>query len=334
MGDQSSKNIESLGNALANALKGKSFLIVASTDLSHFHNSATANRLDSVFIDYLKKLDTEGLAKALSSGSTEACGGGPVLAAMKASLKLGANTCHVFKHANSGDVTGDTNNVVGYVSAAFIKNKKENSTLSDENLRKLERKDLNSNSKNQFLSKEDKIFLLKLARKVIEAKFNGHDVDIAIPPSPILKEMRGAFVTLKKNGQLRGCIGYIEAVKPLIETITDMAESAAFSDYRFPPVKADEVSQLSIEISVLSPIREINDPTTVKVGRDGLIMSRGGKRGLLLPQVPLEWGWNREKFLNQTCLKAGLPKDAWKSPDTKIEVFTANVFSEKELGLP
>ncbi|MCD6379444.1 AMMECR1 family protein, partial [bacterium] len=84
---------------------------------------------------------------------------------------------------------------------------------------------------------------------------------------------------------------------------------------------------------VLSPIREIENPSTIEVGRDGLIMSRGGKRGLLLPQVPIEWGWDREKFLNQTCLKAGLPEDAWKSPDTKIEVFSANIFSEKELGL-
>ncbi|MCD6379384.1 AmmeMemoRadiSam system protein B, partial [bacterium] len=293
MGDQSSENIKSLGNALAISLKGKSFLIVASTDLSHFHDSVTANRLDNIFIDHLKKLDPEGLAKAIASGATEACGGGPVLAAMKASLKLGANSCRIFKHANSGDITGDTNNVVGYVSAAFIKNKhqKEDPSLSDENSGKVEKKGSNSNNKDQSLSEKDKIFLLKFARKVIETKFTGHDVDIAIPPSPILKKMRGAFVTLKKNGQLRGCIGYIEAVKPLIETIADMAEAAAFNDYRFPPVKTEEVSQLSIEISVLSPIREIENPSTIEVGRDGLIMSRGGKRGLLLPQVPIEWGW-------------------------------------------
>jgi AmmeMemoRadiSam system protein A len=211
---------------------------------------------------------------------------------------------------------------------------KKNPARSDENSEKTDQTGSGTDNKNSSLSKEDKIFLLKFARKVIETKFSGRNLDIDIPLSPILKEMRGGFVTLKINNQLRGCIGYIEAVKPLIETIEDMAESAAFGDHRFQPVKDEETSELSIEISVLSPISEIKDPLSVEVGLHGLIITRGVQRGLLLPQVPVEWGWDREKFLNQTCLKAGLPEDAWKSPDTKMEVFTANIFSEEEFDLP
>ncbi len=336
MGNQNRKTIESLGKALGKALEEESFLIVASTDLSHFHDSAAAGRLDQIFIDHLRNYDIEGLSKSLSSKTTEACGGGAVLAAMTASLKLGATDCRILKHADSGAVTGDRSNVVGYLSAAIIKNErvKKNPARSDENSEKTDQTGSGTDNKNSSLSKEDKIFLLKFARKVIETKFSGRNLDIDIPLSPILKEMRGGFVTLKKNNQLRGCIGYIEAVKPLIETIEDMAESAAFGDHRFQPVKAEETSELSIEISVLSPISEIKDPLSVEVGLHGLIITRGVQRGLLLPQVPVEWGWDREKFLNQTCLKAGLPEDAWKSPDTKIEVFTANIFSEEEFDLP
>lgn len=139
-------------------------------------------------------------------------------------------------------------------------------------------------------------------------------------------------MTLHKDGQLRGCIGYIEAVKPLLDTIEEMARAAAFSDWRFNPVTAPELPRLEIEISVLSPITAVADPASIVVGVHGLIVSRGSKRGLLLPQVAVEWGWDRETFLAQTCVKAGLPESAWKEKGTKIECFSAEVFSEKELG--
>jgi len=183
------------------------------------------------------------------------------------------------------------------------------------------------------LSRGDKVFLLKLARSVIESECKGSKLSVSPPPSPIMREPRGAFVTLKKSGRLRGCIGYIEAIKPLAETIGEMAKAAAFSDWRFEQVRADELSAIEIEISVLSPLFEVRDPSTIVVGTHGLVVSRGTHRGLLLPQVPVEWGWNRETFLAETCVKAGLPESAWKEKGTKIEAFTANVFSEHELGL-
>lgn len=149
----------------------------------------------------------------------------------------------------------------------------------------------------------------------------------------IFKEKRGAFVTLHINGRLRGCIGYIAGIKPIPETIIDMAIASAFKDPRFPPLKREEFEKIDIEISVLTPIERVNNIDEIQVGRDGLIISNGYRQGLLLPQVATEYGWNREQFLEHTCYKAGLPGDAWKWKDTKIEKFSAQVFGEKELGM-
>jgi uncharacterized protein len=151
----------------------------------------------------------------------------------------------------------------------------------------------------------------------------------AHPPSH-LGEPRGAFVTLHEDGQLRGCIGIISAVRPLDETVREMAAAAALDDTRFPPVSEDEFERLQIEISVLSPMFEIA-PEDVVVGLHGLMISHGARRGLLLPQVPVEWGWDRESFLAHTCRKAGLPLDQWRR-GARIEAFTAEVFGEGEPG--
>ncbi len=149
----------------------------------------------------------------------------------------------------------------------------------------------------------------------------------------IFKEKRGAFVTLHIQGRLRGCIGYIVGIKPIPETIIDMAIASAFKDPRFPPLKREEFGKIDIEISVLTPIEQVTNVEEIRVGRDGLIISNGYRQGLLLPQVATEYGWGREQFLEHTCYKAGLPGDAWKWNDTKIEKFSAQVFGEKELGM-
>lgn len=146
----------------------------------------------------------------------------------------------------------------------------------------------------------------------------------------VYKNKCGAFVTLHIRGRLRGCIGYIQGVKPIPETIIDMARASAFKDPRFPPLRAEEYEAIDIEISVLSPIEPVTDVKKIVVGRDGLIISRGFNSGLLLPQVPTEQGWDLETFLQQTCYKAGLPPAAWREKGTKIEKFSAQVFGEKE----
>ena len=129
---------------------------------------------------------------------------------------------------------------------------------------------------------------------------------------------------------LRGCIGYIHALKQLDETIIEMAQAAAFRDPRFPPVTKDEFDDLEIEISVLTPIREIEDINEIEVGKHGIIIERGGYSGLLLPQVATDYGWDRETFLEHTCNKAGLPTDAWKQEGTKIKIFSADIFHEEK----
>ena len=146
------------------------------------------------------------------------------------------------------------------------------------------------------------------------------------PPTDKLREQLGAFVTLKIGGRLRGCIGTIQGGGELYRTVWQRAHSAAFEDPRFPSLTAGEFDSLEYEISILSPIEACPDPDRVEIGRHGLIMSRDGRSGLLLPQVPVEWNWDRETFLAQTCAKAGLPKDAWRDPATTILWFEAVVF--------
>ena len=170
---------------------------------------------------------------------------------------------------------------------------------------------------------EERELLLQLAYRSIEAALSGRKLDLT-PPSPHLAEIRGAFTTLHLDGRLRGCIGYVIPVHSLYQTVAETAQAAAFDDRRFPPVTADEASQLTVEISVLSPLRPIR-PEEVVTGVHGLAVTKGGRRGLLLPQVPVEWHWDRETFLSQTCLKAGLPPDAWRQ-DIDLQAFTAEVF--------
>ena len=175
---------------------------------------------------------------------------------------------------------------------------------------------------------EERKFLVDLAHRSIESELARRRLDLT-PPSPHLAEKRGAFTTLRLQGKLRGCIGYVIATESLSQTVAETARAAAFRDPRFPPVTEEEARNLVIEISVLSPLAPIRAEDVV-VGRHGLLVVRGSHRGLLLPQVPLEWGWDREEFLAQTCRKAGLPPDAWRQ-DAELQAFTAEVFGGQEL---
>ena len=139
-------------------------------------------------------------------------------------------------------------------------------------------------------------------------------------------------MTLRQDGRLRGCIGSFVGTGPLIDTVREMAISASTRDPRFPPLTTAELEEVDLEISVLSPLRQIDDPSEIEVGRHGIFITRGFHSGVLLPQVATEYGWDRETFLEHTCAKAGLPADAWRDPETQIEVFEAQVFGEKERG--
>jgi uncharacterized protein, PH0010 family len=174
---------------------------------------------------------------------------------------------------------------------------------------------------------EDKAYLKELVLLSITASLSGRGPETPPPPpSDLLRRELGAFVTLKRGGQLRGCIGNIIGQGPLFETVWNMARAAAFQDPRFAPLSRAEVADLEIEISILGPIEPCPDPELVEVGRHGLIMRQGARQGLLLPQVPVEWGWDRAQFLAQTCRKAGLSANAWRDPATEIYWFEAEYF--------
>ena len=173
--------------------------------------------------------------------------------------------------------------------------------------------------------------LLKIARDSIAAILDGCVPEVnADSFDDVLRRPAGAFVTLRTgDGDLRGCIGSIRAVEPLYKAVSSSAVSAAFRDPRFLPVRREELPALELEISVMGPIERVKTVDDIEVGRDGLIISRGRYAGLLLPQVATEYGWNRETFLDHTCLKAGLPRGSWRGEDTRIERFSAEVFGEQ-----
>jgi AmmeMemoRadiSam system protein A len=181
------------------------------------------------------------------------------------------------------------------------------------------------------LNQDEKRWLLVLARSTLAAALTGRPLPSPPVPEGPLTEPRGAFVTLKKNGALRGCIGYVVGHEPLWKAVQENAVNAALRDPRFPPVTAEELPGLEIEISALTPLVKVTDPAEIVVGRDGLMMERGPARGLLLPQVPVEYGWDRGAFLDQTCRKAGMEPGCWRDPRTRIWRFEAEVFAEGEL---
>jgi AmmeMemoRadiSam system protein A len=181
------------------------------------------------------------------------------------------------------------------------------------------------------LDSNERKALLRTARIVIEkavekGSFGGFAVE---PGMGRLHEPAGVFVTLRRGGQLRGCIGQLEAQMPLLTAVGFAAASSALEDPRFEQVRPEEVAELTIEISVLAPFEEIA-PEKVVPGTHGLVIQQGNRRGLLLPQVATEHNLSRERFLEETCAKAGLPRDAWRHPTTRVFAFTAEVFSEAE----
>ncbi len=176
------------------------------------------------------------------------------------------------------------------------------------------------------LTQKEKKYLCDQVNAVIKARLEGREGPNDVPESLVLREKRGAFVTLKKNGELRGCIGYIEAYKPLYQTIREMAIAAAFNDPRFPELEVQEWPEVEFELSILTPLREIDDPDIIEVGKHGLLIRNGSSSGLLLPQVAVEYGWSREEFLTHTCQKACLADDCWRRSGTKLYIFSADIF--------
>jgi AmmeMemoRadiSam system protein A len=315
MGDQSYEACRALGLALAKNMQGMNTIIVASSDLSHYHPYDDAVKLDHKTLKAIEEWDYLSMSQNFERQIWEACGGGPIIAAMIASERLGARQAQLLKYANSGDATGDHSKVVGYAAMA-IHGGPSQGVAADAPF---------------TLGPAEKDELFRIARGAVERAVRDRKM-MDYPGSKLeaLNRERGAFVTLKIKGELRGCIGYVSPIKPLALTVRDVAASAAVEDTRFKPVPVQELAALEYEISVLSPMRRVLDVKDIKVGRDGLVMLQGRYEGLLLPQVPVEQGWDRTTFLNQTCAKAGLPEDCWRDERTDVFSFTALVLREHQ----
>lgn len=302
-----------LANALAEALKDrKDVVVIASTDLSHYHPYDEANSIDGHMIKTLGSMDAKGLYDEAQLGVSELCGIMPVTAVLIMAEKLGYKDLKVLKYANSGDTYGQKERVVGYLSAAIYTGTEE--AKMDRLLNDAQRKRLLAISRESIVS---------YVRDGERRSFENDD--------PILNEEMGAFVTLHEHGELRGCIGNMVGNGPLYKTIADMAVEAATGDPRFPVLKPDEIDKVDIEISVLSPMKRVDSYQDVKIPGHGVMVRSGFRSGVYLPQVADETGWDRDEFLTSLCAhKAGLRSDAWKDQSTAIYVFTAEVFGEKE----
>jgi AmmeMemoRadiSam system protein B/AmmeMemoRadiSam system protein A len=328
--DDSLEVAEVLSQALVEALADHKALIVASTDLAHWPAYDDARASDAAMLAAIETMDPQALldtdrewmGKGVPDLATTMCSKGSVLTAMLAAPQLGANQVTVLKYANSGDVPiGERDRVVGYGAVMFWRGEGNPASF-------VVPTPLGPVAEAIPLTTEDKEELLAMAQQTI-AHFLGTGAfpQFAVTQPALLQE-RGAFVTLRKHGELRGCIGYLIGDRPLYLVVQNMAVSAAVGDQRFPPVTEEELSELEIEISVLSPLEQVESVDQIQVGLHGVIIRRGLKQAVYLPQVAPEQGWDREEMLENLCLKAGLSKEAWKKGGTQFYVFTAEVFEE------
>ncbi len=287
IGRMTKESYQYLGDSLATVLKNDdAAIVVISTDLSHYHDSATASGMDRKVLSAIERLAGGDLERLVSSGEGEACGAGPVLYGMAAARGAGATEAQLYNYADSGDVSGDRQKVVGYGALGFYKKELSASLRAD---------------------------ILTLAKETVQAQVTGKPLPAWSGSERRMKADGAVFVTLKeKNGRLRGCIGSIQAYTALHRSISQNAVAAASKDPRFPPVRPDELAGLSLEVTVLSPLEPVAAISEITVGAHGLYLEAGGRSSVFLPQVPLEEKWDLDTYLRQLALKAGLPPDGWK----------------------
>ncbi len=332
MSDFSPENCQMTADAIAQVARGRSVLLLASADMSHYPAYEDANRTDRMMLDAIASFDPAKVraadAELMGAGVADLectlCGLGPVLTVMGACRQLGAEHATVITYANSGDVPiGAKTGCVGYGAVAFVgpeRSEADAQTTEEEAMTPDEGE----------LNEEQQARVLELARSTVRMYVTSGKTPDAPADDPALSAERACFVTLNKHGQLRGCIGSLEARQPLGRAIIEAAVSAATQDPRFPPVTSAELDDLHIEVSVLSPMRKVESPDEIVVGKHGVVVRQGMRSGVFLPQVATEQGWDRDTMLTTLCLhKAGLPADAWKH-DAELFVFTAQVFGEPE----
>jgi len=322
LGTERTEVARSLAAALASHA-GPDVLVMASTDLSHYPRHADATYMDTAVLEAVGSGDVDELERTMRqlegmrfpNTATLMCGEGAVKTVMLFARAVGADRVKVLKYANSGDTAGSKDRCVGYGAVVFSGDKEA----------AMQKK------KDEVLNAEEQKAALELARLTVETYVRTGKRPSWNKALPGLEKPLGAFVTLRENGELRGCIGRFEPDIPLRDVIVEMAIAAATQDHRFPPVSVRELAEIDYEISVLSPLRKVKSWKEIELGRHGVEVVRGFRRGVFLPQVATETGWDLETFMSSLCAhKAGLPADAWKDPQTDLYVFTAQVFGDHD----
>lgn len=315
MGYGADKYREELSKALSRSLRGRSALLIASSDLSHFPSYEDACKVDRLTLKAIESLKIDNVMDTIGSVSKMRirnldcllCGREAVLLTLATAKKLGVDKVKVLKYANSGDTAGDKSGVVGYAAIAIYEEREMEFKVLDE---KAQRE------------------LLRMARASIESYVKeGKTPEFGVK-EPALQDKRGVFITIYKDGDLRGCIGRHESDLPLYQTVAQMAVSAACHDFRFPPLRKEELNEIKIKVSVylMSPT-EIKSLDQFELGKHGIIIEKAGRSATYLPEVATEQGWTKEETLSSLCQKAGLSPDAWRE-GTKFYIYATQVFGE------
>ena len=307
------KMCKQIGESLANVLKDKKALIIASSDLYHGYSYDDCNRSDKRTLDAVVDFKPERFCQGLLNEKYQACGGAPITIMQVAVSQMGANHAQLLAHTNSNDVTGNQGGyVVGYGAVALGK----------------------ETGKIEYpaISRDTQISLLKMARQSIKTYLTDQTIPEFTPENDEMLGKRGVFVTLTINGQLRGCIGHHESDMPLYQLVPYLAVSAAVNDPRFAPLSLDELENVRIKISVyLTNVYKIDSLDEFKMGTDGIILRKGNKGATYLPEVPVEAGWTTvAEEMKSLCRKAGLPANAWKD-GAEFWIYRTMVFDESLL---
>jgi AmmeMemoRadiSam system protein B/AmmeMemoRadiSam system protein A len=327
-GQCSLETIEKI-SAILKSMVDDETLVIASSDFVHYGNSYfyvpfTENipekikELDMGAYQYIANLDAKGFLEYKEKTGATICGSVPI--AILLSMLSEPSEAHLVRYATSGQMTGDFSNSVSYMAVAFSGTWKNSLEIKPQ-------------TNNSDLTAEDKEQLLILARRTIVYALKNQKVpqvsEMGIKISDAMNVPRAAFVTLKKNSQLRGCIGDIIPQRPLYKSVIQNAINASFNDTRFSPVVESEMEDITIEISALTVPKPITSPNEIRIGIDGVILNKQGHSAVFLPQVAPEQGWDVAQMLTQLSLKARLPTDAWKEGASFL-VFQADVFGENE----
>jgi len=336
LGDVSRTDCTKIADALVPILKRPGVVVVASSDMAHFPADADARRSDTAMLETIVTLNPDRIyerdRKLMGEGirglECTLCGLNAVTTTVMAGNQLGVKKAKVLAQATSGDTTGDKTRCVGYGAVVFLAPESATGHQGADKPR------AQASADEVPLTDIEKRRLLTVARQTLQAHFGLAKAPSLDPgDSASLAKKTACFVTLKLKGRLRGCIGELEPREPLIQAVASRAIAAAEQDPRFMPVTADELESIAIEISAMSPLRQVNSPDEIIVGKHGVVVKQGFRSGVFLPQVAPEQGWDRDTMLTVLCTeKAGLPGDAWKK-GAELWVFTANVFSEEEFGM-